>query len=130
MNKELPINQLKRHPARTKTTHLLLRQPNFISKPANPSFEAGPLACEASALTAELTAPKQSYFSPKNQLCKTTPLASSNFSTDLRDVLAGYQLRAAMEGKTQYHSYRYQKSQSSSGICDVTENEHRCDSIR
>ena len=35
---------------------LLLCHPNFVAKLKDPSFEAPPLACEASALTAELTA--------------------------------------------------------------------------
>ena len=35
---------------------LLLRHPNFVAKSAGPSFEPPPLACEASALTTELTA--------------------------------------------------------------------------
>ncbi len=49
-------NRIKRNPTRAKTKHLLLRQPNFLSNSANPSFEMEPLACEASALTTELTA--------------------------------------------------------------------------
>ena len=35
---------------------LLLRHPNFVAKSADASFEPPPLACEASALTTELTA--------------------------------------------------------------------------
>jgi len=35
---------------------LLLRHPNFVAKSKDPSFEPPPLACEASALTTELTA--------------------------------------------------------------------------
>jgi len=54
---------------------LLLRNPNFVAKSKDPSFEPPPLACEASALTTELTAPNHIYFSPKNQLCKDSPLA-------------------------------------------------------
>jgi len=54
---------------------LLLRNPNFVSGRRTLSFEASPLACEASALTTELTAPNHIYFSPKNQLCKDSPLA-------------------------------------------------------
>ena len=49
---------------------LLLRHPNFVSGRRTISFEAPPLACEASALTTELTAQKHIYFTPKNQLCK------------------------------------------------------------
>jgi len=39
---------------------LLLRHPNFVAKPTTTSFEPPPLACEASALTTELTAQNQS----------------------------------------------------------------------
>jgi hypothetical protein len=53
---------------------LLLRHPNFVAKSTDASFEAPPLACEASALTTELTAQNQLYFTPKNQLCKHKPL--------------------------------------------------------
>ncbi|MCK4369068.1 MAG: hypothetical protein KAV68_05325 [Dehalococcoidales bacterium] len=38
---------------------LLLRHPNFVAKSKDPSFEPPPLACEASALTTELTAPNR-----------------------------------------------------------------------
>ena len=44
---------------------LLLRHPNFVAKPTNASFEPPPLACEASALSAELTAPNRIYLAPK-----------------------------------------------------------------
>ncbi len=36
--------------------HLLLRHPNFVAKSQNAKRELSPLACEASALTTELTA--------------------------------------------------------------------------
>ena len=49
---------------------LLLRHPNFVAKPTNASFEPPPLVCEASALSAELTAPNRIYFRLKIQLCK------------------------------------------------------------
>ena len=39
---------------------LLLRHPNFVAKSTDASFEPSPLACEASALTTELTAPNRS----------------------------------------------------------------------
>ena len=45
---------------------LLLRHPNFVAKSPNARREPSPLACEASALTAELTAQNHIYFSPKN----------------------------------------------------------------
>jgi len=69
MNTEPTRNQIKRNPIREKTRHLLLRQPNFVSNSADPSFEIGALACEASALTTELTAPRHIVFSmqSKNQ---------------------------------------------------------------
>ena len=75
-------NGLKSKPARAKTKDLLLRDPNFVAKSLNASFEAPPLACEASALTTELTAPNHIYFTPKNQLCKHRPLASPTFWRD------------------------------------------------
>ncbi len=53
---------------------LLLRHPNFVAKSKKPSFESPPLACEASALTTEPTAPNHIYFTPKNQLCKDSVL--------------------------------------------------------
>ena len=37
-------------------TDLLLRHPHFVAKSLDASFEAPPLACEARALTTELTA--------------------------------------------------------------------------
>ena len=49
----------------------------FVAKQENPSFGERPLTCEASALTTELTAQNRSYFTPKDQLCKTGALASS-----------------------------------------------------
>ena len=70
---------------------LLLRHPNFVAKSTDASFETPPFACEASALTTELTAPNHIYFNPKNQLCKDRPLASSKFRTDIRSLLQGYQ---------------------------------------
>ena len=70
MTKGLPRNQIKRHPEKPQTTHLLLRAPNFVSGPGGSEARPAPLACEASALTAELTARKRVYFSPKSQLCK------------------------------------------------------------
>jgi len=54
---------------------LLLRHPNFVAKSKDPSFEPPPLACEASALTTELTAPSPIYFNPKDRLCKHRHLA-------------------------------------------------------
>ena len=56
MNMKPERNQVNRHPRRAKTKHLLLRPPNFVSNSADPSFETRALACEASALTTELTA--------------------------------------------------------------------------
>ena len=44
---------------------LLLHHPNFVAKSVDASFEPPPLACEASALTTELTARNHIYFSPK-----------------------------------------------------------------
>jgi len=60
---------------------LLLRHPNFVAESRDSSFEPPPLACEASALTTELTAQNRIYFNPKNQLCKLVALASSKFCT-------------------------------------------------
>ena len=59
--------------------HLLLRHPNFVAKSLDASFEPQPLACEASALTTELTARNHIYFTPKNQLCKHRPHDHLNF---------------------------------------------------
>ena len=59
-----------------------------------------PLACEASALTTELTAPFHAYFTPKNQLCKMGALASSKSGTDMSSLLRGYQFCATTEGKS------------------------------
>ena len=42
--------------SRSKIKDLLLRHPNFVAKSIDASFETSPLACEASALTTELTA--------------------------------------------------------------------------
>ena len=70
-------NETKLNPVRVKTKHLLLCDPNFVSNSEGPSFERRPLACEASALTAELTAHNHIYFSPNNQPCKHRVLASS-----------------------------------------------------
>ena len=44
---------------------LLLRHPNFVAKLPNAKREPPPLACEASALTTELTAPNYIYPAPK-----------------------------------------------------------------
>ena len=41
---------------RSKTNDLLLCRPNFVAKSVDASFEPPPPACEAGALTAELTA--------------------------------------------------------------------------
>ena len=51
---------------RSKTKDLLLRYPNFVSKSIDASFEPPPLACEASALTTELTALEHIYFNLQN----------------------------------------------------------------
>ena len=40
----------------SRTKDLLLRYPNFVAKSPDLSFEPTPIACEASALTTELTA--------------------------------------------------------------------------
>ncbi len=50
---------------RSKTKDLLLRHPNFVAKSVDVSFGPPPLACEASALTTELTARNRCYFSSK-----------------------------------------------------------------
>ena len=52
---------------------LLLRHPNFVAKSTDASFETSPLACEASALSTELTALNRIYSSPRNELCKHLP---------------------------------------------------------
>jgi hypothetical protein len=44
---------------------LLLYHPNFVPKPANARRELSPVACEASALTTELTARNHVYFNQK-----------------------------------------------------------------
>ena len=68
---------------RHKTKDLLLRHPNFVAKSPNARRELSPLACEASALTTELTAQNHFYFSPKNQPCKEDrPVASLELCTD------------------------------------------------
>ena len=46
----------------------LLHHPDLAAKPADASFEPGPSECEASALTAELTAPNHTYSSLKTTL--------------------------------------------------------------
>ena len=56
---------------------LLLRHPNFVAKSRDRSFEASPLACEASALTTELTALEYSYFSGEGTVCKTASPAEA-----------------------------------------------------
>ena len=74
-------NQLAQVVLQTKQNsyrHLLLRHPNFVAKSKNLRREAKPLACEASVLTAELTAPNHAYFSPKYQLCKYRPAVLSS----------------------------------------------------
>ena len=43
-----------------RTKDLLLRYPNFVAKSPASSFELTPVACEASALTTELTAQNRS----------------------------------------------------------------------
>ena len=48
--------QLKLRSKQSGNKDLLLRHPNFIAKSKDPGFESPPLACEASALTTELTA--------------------------------------------------------------------------
>jgi len=70
----LGSNQINRSPAGIKSQHLLLRDLDFVSNSETPSFERRALACEASALTPEPTAQNPIYFSPKNQLCKGSPL--------------------------------------------------------
>jgi hypothetical protein len=58
----------KRRPSKAQaepTKDLLLRGENFVSKKGNTSFELRPLECEASALTAELTARNYIYFKPQ-----------------------------------------------------------------
>ena len=55
---------------RSKTKDLLLCHPNFVARSVDASFGPPPLACEASALTTELTAQNRIYSSPKTQLCK------------------------------------------------------------
>ncbi|GEM_PF-1658475 len=57
-----------------KAAHLLLRGPNFVSGPGDLEASPAPLACEASALTTELTALKHAYFNRKRKLCKHIPL--------------------------------------------------------
>jgi len=66
MNTEPLRNQIKRNPIRAKTTHLLLRGPNFVSGSGDPEASPAPLACEASALTAELTARNRSILVTKS----------------------------------------------------------------
>ena len=58
----------KRKPSKAATEptkDLLLCGENFASKKGNTSFEPGAFACEASALTAELTAQNYIYFKPR-----------------------------------------------------------------
>ena len=66
-------NQVRRNLIGTETKDLLLRDPNFVSNSGDSSFERRPLACEASALTAELTALNYFHFNPKGRLCKYRP---------------------------------------------------------
>ena len=74
-------NQTRRTGVNDKAPHLLLRAPNFVANPGDLEASPAPLACEASALTAELTAPKHIYFSRKRWLCKHTPLRLPGQST-------------------------------------------------
>jgi hypothetical protein len=67
---------------KSKTKDLLLCHPNSVAKSVDASFGPLPLACEASALTTELTAQNRIYFNPKAELCKHRPLASSKFCGD------------------------------------------------
>ena len=60
----------------SRTKDLLLRYPNFVAKSPELSFEQTPLTCEASALTTELTAQNQTYFTRKSGRRKQTPSAS------------------------------------------------------
>ena len=62
---------------------LLLRHPSFVAKSTDASFETPPLACEASALTTELTAQNHTYFSSRNQFCKQAVLIRSFGGTSL-----------------------------------------------
>ena len=62
---------------------LLLRRHDFVAKSKRASFETTPLACEASALTTELTAQNHTHFSPQERLCKDAYLASPNLSTEI-----------------------------------------------
>ena len=58
------LRHLTMHNKPANGKHLLLCHPNFVAKSKDPSFEPPPLACEASALTTELTAPNRSYLAP------------------------------------------------------------------
>ena len=58
-----------------------------------------PLACEASALTTELTARNHIYFNLNNQLCKQGALASSKSRTEMQTLLQEYHLCANTEGR-------------------------------
>ncbi len=57
---DLRVTNEQEHPAmwgkQGSEKDLLLRHPNFVANSKGPSFEAPPLACEASALTTELIA--------------------------------------------------------------------------
>ena len=54
---------------------LLLRHPNFVAKSKDPSFEPPPLACEASALTTELTAPNMSILAQRTSFVNKAKLS-------------------------------------------------------
>jgi hypothetical protein len=75
-----------------KAPHLLLRAPNFVSGPGDLEANAAPLACEASALTTELTALQPFYFRHKNQLCKQHLLLCQIFYTGMREQSGLHQL--------------------------------------
>ncbi len=72
-----------------RTKDLLLRYPNFVAKSPASSFELTPLACEAGALTTELTAPNRTYFTLNSDSRKQTPLASSESCTSIETLLSG-----------------------------------------
>jgi len=58
-------NQTRRTGVNDKAPHLLLRAPNFVANPGDLEASPAPLACEASALTTELTAQNRIYLVPK-----------------------------------------------------------------
>ena len=59
-------NQTRRTGVNDKAPHLLLRAPNFVANPGDLEASPAPLACEASALTAELTARNRSILVGKS----------------------------------------------------------------